>query len=177
VCPPHFRWPAYAITGSCRAMRAAGWAAGGQSPLPRMQPPCMFTRGRQSPCNDAQPRMGGVRCQWRPAALRGKGHSRHPKRGGCISPPVHFARAQRLRASACPPPPTYPFSCLCSDFWLRWHVCMRRGGHRSCLKNVFLRTRKTVTFREHYLGITSTPADCRAVLTFEWRQLIWLKLN
>jgi hypothetical protein len=36
--------------------------------------------------------------------------------------PVLSARARRLRAAACPPPPTYAFSCLCSDCWLQGHV-------------------------------------------------------
>jgi hypothetical protein len=55
--------------------------------------------------------------------------------------PVHFACSQRLRGADSPPPPTYAFSCLCSDFWLRWHVCACAVGATGAIgKNVFLKT-------------------------------------
>jgi hypothetical protein len=142
TAPPRCRWPVYAITGSCRAMRAAGWAAGGAEVHCPACNPCMhacsslggakvrvtrhnhvcltFTgrgipvgrhradmlrmtwlrtvthnclasprrkaatlRRRLTPKNTSSTAYtGGVRCQWRSAALRGKWHSRHPKRGG-----------------------------------------------------------------------------------------------
>jgi hypothetical protein len=97
----------------------------------------------------------GVRCQWRAAALRGKGHSRHPKRGGCPSAFRPCAAHTRLRlpTPAHVPLPLLRFGLLAAVA----RVCMPYADHTDHWKKLFF-----VIMRFFFEGVTPFISPVRS---------------